>query len=204
MEGACQVYCGVYEGVFPVVGGSVRSMRQVIRTGMNVDPAWRVVVNGVEVGDDHIIPSDATVSFIRGPGRKALGDLLTPAQIKRRWRISESQYQELCHLGLPTILLAGEPRHPEQAVDEWFRTRFGRNAVVVPVDASTHLNPREQKIVRTLAKAGKELKATAIARRAGLSENSNLRTILSHLVVRGVLRKGLNGYGLVQGVLPPE
>jgi hypothetical protein len=114
MKVACRVYCGVYEGLFPVAGSSVRTMRKVIRSAMNVDPDWQAVVNGVEVDDDHIIPPGATVSFIRGPGQKTLGDLLTPAQIKRRWKITEPQYQELCRLGLPTVKLAGEPRHPER------------------------------------------------------------------------------------------
>jgi hypothetical protein len=204
MKCACHVYGGVYEGVFPVAGSSVRSMRQVIRQAMNVDPDWRAVVNGVEAGEDHIIPPGATVSFIRGPGHKALGDLLTPVQIRRRWKITEPQYQELCRLGLPTVQLAGEPRHPEEAVDEWFRTRFGRSASAAQAPASTPLRPRERKIVQALAEAGKELKARAIANRADLPDNSNFRTILSNLVSRGVLNKGVNGYSLAPGVLPSE
>jgi hypothetical protein len=201
MEEPCQVYCGVREGMFPVAGLSVRAMRQVIRSAMNVDPEWRAVVNGVEVDDDYVIPPGATVNFIKGPGQKALGDLLTPAQIRRRWKITEPQYQELCRLGLPTVHLAGEPRHPEEAVDEWFRTRFGRSAVAAP---APDLTPRERKIVQALAGAGEELGAKVIARRADIPENSNLRTTLSNLVRRGILSKGIDGYGLAPGVLPSE
>jgi hypothetical protein len=200
MATSCQVRHGVYEGVFPVAGKTVRSMRRIIQPAINVDPNSQAVINGVEAGDDYIIPPGATVSFIKGPGRKALGDLLTPAQVRRQWKITESQYQGLCKLGLPTVELAGEPRHPEVAVDEWFRSRSGRSPVAVPAPTSTPLNPRESKIVQALAQAGKELKGPAIARRASLRANSNFRTTLRNLYQRGILVKGIGGYGLAPGV----
>jgi hypothetical protein len=167
-----------------------------------VDPEAQAVVNGDAVDDDFVVPSAATISFIKPPGQKGLGDLLTPAQVKRRWKLTESQYQELFKMGLPAIELDGEPRHPEVAVDEWFRSRFGRIVGAAPAPASMPLRPRERTVVQALAAAGKELKATAIARRANLPDNSNFRTMLANLVRRGVLKKGLEGYGLAPGVEP--
>jgi hypothetical protein len=199
MEALCQVWGGLCERLFPVAGNTVRCMRRLVGNSFNLGPDWPVVINGVEVDDDYVIPPGSVISFIKPAGCKGLGNLLTPAQIKRRWRISDRQYRELCTLGLPTITLAGETRHPEEAVDEWFRRLFGRSAEDAPAPA---LLPRERRIVEALAEAGKELKAYAIARRAGLDNNSNLRTKLANLVRLGILVKGDSGYGLGPGVRP--
>jgi hypothetical protein len=199
MEALCHVCKGVYERLLPLAGITVRCMRRLVEQSMNLDPNCGVVINGVEVDDDYVISSGSEITFIKPAGCKGLGDLLTPAQIKRRWKISETQYRELCTLGLPTIRLAGEPRHPEEAVDEWFRRLFGRSAEDAPAPP---LRPRERRIVEALAEAGEELKAATIATRANLPDNSNLRTMLANLVRQGILVKGVGGYGLGPGVRP--
>jgi hypothetical protein len=199
MEALCQVWKGVYERLFPVAGMTVRCMRRLVGNSINPGPDDQAVINGVEVDDDYVIPPSSVISFIKPAGRKGVGNLLTPAQIMRRWRISETQYRELCTRGLPTITLDGEPRHPEEAVDEWFRRLFGRSAEDAPAPA---LSPKERQIVKALDEAGKELKASAIAKRAGLDFNSYLRTMLANLVRRGILVKGVGGYGLGPGVRP--
>jgi hypothetical protein len=124
MEDLCQVWSGIHEGLFPVAGMTVRYMRRLVGPIVNLRPDCQVVINGVEVDDDYVIPPGSVISSIKPEGRKGLGNLLTPDQIKRRWRISERQYRELCTRGLPTITLDGESRHPEEAVDEWFRRLF--------------------------------------------------------------------------------
>ena len=54
-----------------------------------------------------------------------VGDLLTPEQLMQRWQITGEQYQQLLKDGLPTIrFLDGTVRHPEVAVDEWFRFQY--------------------------------------------------------------------------------
>ena len=57
-------------------------------------------------------------------GVKGLGALLTPAQLKRLWKLTEAQYREFLAMDLPTIVLSsGEVFHLEQAVDEWSRRK---------------------------------------------------------------------------------
>jgi len=80
------------------------------------------VVNGDPVADENYMLSPGVrLDFVKDDGFKGLGDLLTPAEIQGRWKITEDQYRELLKLHLPAIELKGETRHPEEAVDEWCR-----------------------------------------------------------------------------------
>jgi excisionase family DNA binding protein len=51
--------------------------------------------------------------------------LVSPTDLQRRWMITNSEYEELLAVGLPTIQFAsGVVRHPEVAVDEFFRMQI--------------------------------------------------------------------------------
>jgi hypothetical protein len=181
-----------------VTGQTVADLRLLLRHVFNIPADALPVVNGVPVEskeEDFAVPANACLEFVKDAGFKGLGDLLLPDDIMRRWRINEAQYRELCKMGLPTIQLADETRHPEEAVDEWFRFR-GRQVPASAARDSQCLNGRERLIVQTLTEAGQELKAAAIARRAGCGDNSSFRATLSSLFKRGILTKGRNGYGL--------
>lgn len=54
--------------------------------------------------------------------------LVSPTDLQRRWMITAAEYDELLAEGLPTIQFAsGVVRHPEAAVDEFFRKMADRN-----------------------------------------------------------------------------
>lgn len=197
MNVPCQVIYGPYQATLEVAGQTVGDVRLLLGHIFNIPEDSLPVVDGVPVEgeEDFVVPANARLEFVKDGGFKGLGDLLLPDELIRRWRISEAQYRELCDLGLPTIQLAGETRHPEEAVDEWFRIRVAR-LPVPEAQFSQSLNGREWLIVQTLTAAGQELKAAAIARRAGCGDTSAFRTTLSSLVKRGILRKGPGGYGL--------
>jgi len=73
------------------------------------------------VGTDYQVQPGDVVEFSTGWGWKGLGDLLTPEEIKSRWRLSEEEYQDLLDLGLPTVRFrTGSVRHPEDAVTAWW------------------------------------------------------------------------------------
>jgi hypothetical protein len=194
MRTLCTVACGPYEGSFQVAGKSVAHTRSLLKTLFNIPTDALPVVNGAPVvGEDNLLSPGDRLDFVKDDGFKGLGELLTPSEIQGRWNISEAQYRELCEMGLPTIRLAGEPRHPEMAVDEWFRGR----CALLPV-ASPPLNSTESLIVSTLTKAGRALKASAIARRAECKDTSSFRATLSSLFKRGILKKSQAGYALPQ------
>lgn len=66
-------------------------------------------------------PGDV-LEFISPIGLKGLGKLLTAEDIKSQWDIDPQQYEELLLSGLPVIRFGnGDTRHPEIAVDEFFR-----------------------------------------------------------------------------------
>lgn len=66
-------------------------------------------------------PGDV-LEFINPGGSKGLGKLLTAEDIKIQWNIDTQQYEELLVAGLPVIRFGnGDARHPEIAVDEFFR-----------------------------------------------------------------------------------
>jgi hypothetical protein len=66
-------------------------------------------------------PGDV-LEFISPVGSKGLGNLLTADDIKSQWNINAQQYEELLLAGLPVIRFgAGDVRHSEVAVDEFFR-----------------------------------------------------------------------------------
>lgn len=66
-------------------------------------------------------PGDV-LEFIRPVGSKGLGNLLTADDLMNQWGIEVQQYEELLVAGLPVIRFGnGDARHPEIAVDEFFR-----------------------------------------------------------------------------------
>jgi hypothetical protein len=122
----CMVAYGPHEQKVDVAGKTVEYVRQQLQHIFNIPPDALPVVNRDTVSDEaaeaaYVIPPGARIVFLPTIGFKGLGELLTPRQLKKRWKITEAQYKELLGKGLPTIELSGEVRHPEEAVDEWFR-----------------------------------------------------------------------------------
>lgn len=120
----CTVTSGPYEGSFQIAGKTIALVRSLLEPIFNIPTDALSVVNGTPVTDeDSVLSPGARLDFLNDDGFKGLGELLTPEVIQNRWNITEDQYRELCEMGLPTISLGGGPRHPEVAVDEWFRSR---------------------------------------------------------------------------------
>jgi hypothetical protein len=123
MNAVCTVSAGPYDEVRAVAGRTVAHVRSHLRQLFNIPECALAVCNGDPVEEEFVLPPGARLEFLNDAGFKGLGALLTPDEIQRRWNISEAQYRELCEMGLPTIRLSGTDRHPEVAVDEWFRSR---------------------------------------------------------------------------------
>jgi hypothetical protein len=116
------VIYGMSELRCQVAGRTVGTVRHALRSLLNIPPEAVAITNGINVGDDYLLQPGDMVQFIKAQGAKGLGRLLTPEEVMACWQINQKQYEELLDKGLPTITFGdGGIRHPEMAVDEWFR-----------------------------------------------------------------------------------
>lgn len=109
------------EGTYHLAGINVGAVRKSLREVFNIPEAAAAFIGGVPVLDGRVIVDGETLEFIREQGLKGVGALLTPSELREAWHISEGDYEELLVLGLPLVRLASGIRHPEAAVDEFFK-----------------------------------------------------------------------------------
>jgi len=114
---------GANDGIFTVAGSIVTEVQKSLADAFNIPPYAIAFVNGEEVKSTFTLSAGDRLEFVYRTGIKGLGELLTPEDLMSRWRISPDEYQELQDLGLPTISFKnGIIRHPEIAVDDWWKS----------------------------------------------------------------------------------
>ncbi len=117
-----EIIHGPHQDSYPVAGWAVSKVRMALADVFNVPPGAEALVDGHPVMGDAILQAGGTLEFIRPSGSKALGELLAPRQLKERWGITDDEYRQLLGEGLPIDPVTG--RHPELAVDEWWREQL--------------------------------------------------------------------------------
>jgi hypothetical protein len=122
-SGACRITHGPCDSYFPNLGGkSIASIRRCLASIFDIPDDAEAYIGGSVVAPGYKLRAGDAVEFLKSHGRKLIGDLLTRRQLIERWNLTDQQYQQLLDAGLPTILFEdGMVRHPEVAVDEWFR-----------------------------------------------------------------------------------
>jgi hypothetical protein len=125
-----EIINGPHQDSYPVAGWPVSKVRTALAGVFSIPPGAEALVDGHPVMGDAILQAGGTLEFIRASGSKGLGELLTPEQLKERWGITDDEYQRLLDKGMPIDSVTG--RHPELAVDEWWReqVRQGRLGVI--------------------------------------------------------------------------
>ena len=114
---------GPNDGIFDLAGSTVAVVQRTLVDAFNLRSDAIAFVNGEEVESTFTLSAGDRLEFVYRTGTKGLGDLLTPEDLMSRWRISPEEYQELKQLGLPTIPFKnGSVRHPEVAVDDWWKS----------------------------------------------------------------------------------
>lgn len=117
-----KVICGPSDDVFDLDGISVRGAHRSLIHALNLPANSPALVNGNGVDPDHQLRAGDILEFLPGRGCKGLGALFTPEDLIARWQITNEEYHGLLDLGLPLIRLrSGSVRHPEIAVDEWWK-----------------------------------------------------------------------------------
>ncbi len=117
-----KVICGPSYDVFDLAGIPVRGAQRALVDAFNVPADAPALVNGHRVDPDHRLRVGDILEFLPGQGWKGLGALFTPEDLIARWQITAEEYNGLLDLGLPLIRLrSGAVRHPEIAVDEWWK-----------------------------------------------------------------------------------
>lgn len=118
-----KVIHGANSGEFDLAGYTVGVARSSLEIAFTIPIDSVAFINGEAVEASYVLGPNDCLEFVKQFGIKGLGDLLTPEEIKARWRLTEEQYQELRDRGLPTIKFAdGTARHPEILVDQWWKT----------------------------------------------------------------------------------
>jgi hypothetical protein len=69
-SGAVRVICGVHTLEAQVAGRTVADVRAALSQALNVSPEAVTVVDGVEVGGDHVLRADEQLEFVRLAGEK--------------------------------------------------------------------------------------------------------------------------------------
>lgn len=117
-----RVVHGANEVVFDSDGRTVGDIRKSLREVLNIPWDADALIGGMSVNDERALCGGDVLEFIREQGVKGLGSLLTPEELKERWKIDGDEYEELLILGIPCIRFTnGSVRHPEVAVDEFMR-----------------------------------------------------------------------------------
>ena len=106
--------------------------------------------------------------------------LVSPTDLQRRWMITAAEYDELLAEGLPMIQFAsGVIRHPEVAVDEFFRTQ------VTQARSNRSQEPLSERIVAAIEQvadrlpnlAGPPMTVEQVAEFASVSEKTVYRWV---------------------------
>jgi len=118
-----RVVHGANEQSFDFQAITVGTIRRSLRDVFNISGAAVALISGVAASDDDLVECGDAVEFHNEQGRKGLGDLLSPEALRQAWQITAEEYTELLTLGLPSLQLRSGVRHPESAVDEFFRKR---------------------------------------------------------------------------------
>ncbi len=71
-SGAVRVICGVHALEAPVAGRTVAEVRAALEEALNISPSAVAVVNGAEVGADHVLREGEQLEFVRLAGEKGL------------------------------------------------------------------------------------------------------------------------------------
>ena len=110
----------VNDGVFDFAGHTVAEVQLALLDAFNLRSCDAAFVNGIEVDWNYILNAGDQLEFMHRYGHKGLGDMITPDELMRRWKITDEQYREFQNLGLPSIELDNNViLHPEFALDEW-------------------------------------------------------------------------------------
>jgi len=132
-----KVIHGANDGEFDLSGHTVGVARSSLEVVFNIPIEAAAFVNGEAVHVSYVLAPNDCLEFVKQFGIKGLGDLLTPEEIKARWRLNVDQYQELRDRGLPTITFAdGTARHPEVLVDQWWKSLDGHAEEAAPQQSS--------------------------------------------------------------------
>lgn len=70
---------GIHRLTLPLAGRAVGGVRHALAPVLNIGPDAMAVVNGVPVGEDHILAPDDHLEFVRLAGEKGVGVGLVPA-----------------------------------------------------------------------------------------------------------------------------
>lgn len=103
-------------------GRTVGDVKNCLRAILNVGDEAVAAVGGRQVEKSYVLAPGDRLEFTEKMGQKGLGRLLTSKELIMEWGVTRSQYEELLGIGLPSLTLEGEVRHPEFTLDEFFRT----------------------------------------------------------------------------------
>lgn len=116
-----RVVSGANDRLFRLQGRMVGEVRRGLQQDFSLAADAVCLIGGVSVEDKRVIRAGEALEFLRPYGMKGLGALLTREQLIEAWEITAEEYEELLIQGLPMVRLSNGVRHPECAVDEFFR-----------------------------------------------------------------------------------
>lgn len=103
-------------------GVSLFAIRDWFREALSIPESAIPFVNGQQAGPDELLPPGAELEFLRLTGRKAVGQVWTPAQFCEAFGCTREDLERWVRQGLRVLALTGEDfRITETAVDEFVR-----------------------------------------------------------------------------------
>jgi len=133
-----RVVHGANEQELDVESATVGTLRRSLRDVFNIPDVATALISGETVTDECAVSDGELLEFVQRDGRKGLGELIAPAELLRQWHIDADEYEELLALGLPVLRFRnGTVRHPEAAVDEFFRMQVAQTRSECPQDSLT-------------------------------------------------------------------
>lgn len=177
---AVRIVHGANEEVFDIQCRSVGDFRRALSQSFNIPAAAEAFVAGELVTDDQILRDGEVLEFVRVHGVKGLGALLTPDELRELWQITDEQYGELIVLGLPALRFqSGGVRHPEMALDEFFRQHSSHEQRDCPeISLTERVVDAIEKVAERLPNlAGPPMTVEQVAQFASISTKSVYRWV---------------------------
>lgn len=159
---------GANDGVFPVSGNSVATVRESLVDAFNIPGEALAFVNGEQTNDEFRLRGNDTLEFVKQAGRKGVGDRVwTGEEFCQFFKISTEDMQAWIAQGLKVKrCLNGSVRITESAMDEFNRGR-------VPEAPLTSELPKEVSTEEAATILGVSKDTVLKLRAAGLLEFRN-------------------------------
>jgi hypothetical protein len=119
---------GANEQNLPLQGRTVAWARENLATALNIYPFAIALVDGVHIGEDHVLDVGKVLEFLYLKGRKGLGEVFSLETLIERMGMTQADFEDMVASGLPVHQVRdGSLRISETQLDRFLDLLAGRD-----------------------------------------------------------------------------